>query len=238
MTAKIKRYYTALRRYNRSKGFGIHSPFAFSFVLRVLRERLPYYAYADIEYRRQLAKSLAKSVVKHPRVISAKGAKMIFRITTYFNPRLILQLGTSYGVSTSAMLAVDSRSQLMLYAGAGHQADVYSKIVTTDEARIARHESLDSALAGYRAAIGDSRPYVLVNSIADDERRQVAEMLIEALNREATVIVRNISRSKTMEALWNDVATAMGHGMTFSNGKTAVAVGYKHLPRQDFSLWF
>ena len=41
---RLRRYRTAFKRYRHGKGFGIHSPFAFSFVLKVLRERLPYYS--------------------------------------------------------------------------------------------------------------------------------------------------------------------------------------------------
>jgi hypothetical protein len=40
MKKRLKLYLTAMRRYNRSKGFGIHSPFAYTFVLRVLREQM------------------------------------------------------------------------------------------------------------------------------------------------------------------------------------------------------
>lgn len=39
----------SVKRWWRSKGFGIHSPFAFYFVTKVLRESLPYYCYHDID---------------------------------------------------------------------------------------------------------------------------------------------------------------------------------------------
>ena len=41
---------TLLSRWHRSRGFGVHSPFAFSFILDVLRERrYAYYAYDSID---------------------------------------------------------------------------------------------------------------------------------------------------------------------------------------------
>lgn len=238
MTARIKRYYTALRRYNRSKGFGIHSPFAFSFVLRVLRERLPYYAYDDIEYRRQLAKSLASTVSRHPRVISSKNAKMIFRITNYFNPRAIMQIGTSYGVSTTAVLDVDSRTRLILYPGDQPHEDIYKEIAAAHASRISLHPSLLDAFTAYGRLLGDAAPFMLINSVKADELPLVGRAVLEALDKEGTVIMRNLSRGDEMEALWRGVMEVLGHGMSFTNGKLGVIVGYRHLPRQNFSLWF
>lgn len=38
-----------IRRIGKARGFGIQSPWAFSFVTEIIGERLPYYAYADID---------------------------------------------------------------------------------------------------------------------------------------------------------------------------------------------
>lgn len=41
-----------LQRLRHSRGFGVHSPFAFRFILEVLRENLPYYDYRQLPTRR------------------------------------------------------------------------------------------------------------------------------------------------------------------------------------------
>ena len=112
---KIRRYCTALTRYRKSKGFGIHSPFAFHFVLNVLREKSAYYAYADIAERRNEARRMKRLLkVRKPRMISEKSARMMFRIANYFNPKMILQLGTNFGVSAYSTLRVASDSRMWL----------------------------------------------------------------------------------------------------------------------------
>ena len=74
---RLRRYRTAFKRYRHGKGFGIHSPFAFSFVLKVLRERLPYYSYARLEALRAMVISRTRHHLRHPRIISSKNAKLI-----------------------------------------------------------------------------------------------------------------------------------------------------------------
>ncbi|MDE7397617.1 MAG: hypothetical protein K2M98_07820, partial [Muribaculum sp.] len=48
MRSGVITYLKALRG---SRGFGIHSPFAFEFVLNVLRDRHPFYAYEELKRR-------------------------------------------------------------------------------------------------------------------------------------------------------------------------------------------
>ena len=158
----LKLYCNALGRLRHSKGFGIHSPFAFSFVLRVLREKCAYYAYSDIEERRRLAiRLVAEEEGEHPRIISQKNAKMLFRIACYFNPSNMVQIGTSYGVSTTAVL-----------------------------------------------------------------------------EREGVIVARNLLVSDLVVGFVREVTSELDYGMTFTNGRIVVIVGYKHLPRQRFNLWF
>lgn len=236
----LKRYYTAFNRYKRSKGFGIHSPFAFSFVLQVLRERCPYYAYDDISSRRKLALSLAADVARHPRIISLKNAKMLFRIVCYFNPRVMLQIGTSYGVSTTAMLDVDSRSKLVIYTGDNPHRDIYDKVTADYKERIREAATANEAIAHYRAVSqGDGVKFMVVNSVDSDMTREsVLRYAGEVLDGEGVVAMRNLSRDERMATLFNDLDSSHTHGMTFTNGRIAVIVGYRHLPRQSFSLWF
>lgn len=66
-----------LRRWRRSQGFGVHSPFAFSFIREVLRERrCAYYAYADI----------AREVACREGAISEKDALLLYRVVVNLSP--------------------------------------------------------------------------------------------------------------------------------------------------------
>ncbi|MCM1333164.1 MAG: hypothetical protein NC248_11220 [Bacteroides sp.] len=235
----LKRLLTSFNRYKRSKGFGVHSPFAFYFILNVLRERLPYYAYANIEVRRNMALNLSARISRHRRVISIKNAKMLFRIACYFNPKSILQIGTTYGVSTTAMLDVSRHSQLVICPGTETCTPIYKKVTHRYGDRIIHCADIESSIKRFDTLSAAGCKFILVNSIdTDNDSAILYRYLMEALDEGATVILRNILKPTRVAALNNKINENLDHGMTFTNGKISIVVGRKSLPRQSFNLWF
>ena len=112
----LKRYWTAWSRHHRSGGFGIHSPYAYRFVRHVWRQPLPYYAYGGIH---QLLNTIKAGTTRRQRremdVIVEREALLLFRVTNFFNPRHILQVGVSTGVESVSMLEVSHDSRLYIY---------------------------------------------------------------------------------------------------------------------------
>ncbi len=235
---KLRRYCTALKRYRKSKGFGIHSPFAFSFVLNVLREQAAYYAYADIEARRDEARRVKKLLcVQKPKMISEKSARMMFRVANYFNPQKVLQLGSNFGVSAFSTLRVSRRSRMWL-SGDGNGQEVALVLLQNLIDRIDVSRTSMEAIGDYCRALGDDRPYVVVNRVDGAEAEPVGEWLTALAEKEAVVVVRNLQRDDIVARLWERLLGSLTYGMTFSNGKMGIAVIERKLPRQNFQLWF
>ena len=235
---KIRRYCTALTRYRKSKGFGIHSPFAFHFVLDVLREKSAYYAYADISERRDEARRMKRLLgVRNPKMISEKSARMMFRIANYFNPDNVLQLGTNFGVSAYSTLRVSSRSRMWLASCTGGP-EIALALLQDEIDRIDVSHSCVDAIRAYDEAAAESLRYVVVNRVGKDEACSVAEWLSELSRNEAVVVMRNLQHDDVVASLWQSLLKGLDHGMSFTNGKMGIAVIEKRLPRQSFQLWF
>lgn len=240
---RIHRYRTALSRRHRSGGFGIHSPFAFNFVLNVLRERLPYYAYDELLSQRSLVAASVKKYKRHPAVISYKNAKMLFRITNYFKPHCILQVGIDYGIATAATLLPDSRSTCNLHAPQPSRFAVAQQVLQPFEQRIATHALLAEAVDSYanQIAVTDQQPFAVVNSIDNDHDLPVLRKhIFDWFDNfdEAVIIIRNIDTNRRMKLLWNEVKQHLPHGHSYTNEKLAVVVARRNLPLQHFLLWF
>lgn len=238
---RIRRYRTALSRHHRSKGHGIHSPFAYAFVRDVLLQRLPYYSYEIIGELRRGVIEQAATYKKHPRVMSLKNAKMLFRIANFFNPEMILQVGTHYGLSTASMMLVSGTSRVALYEPHIATYPVVAQVLGPFIDGIDSFSNLDAALGCYAAAVEKSGalPFVVVNNLPlDEDYDKLKSHLCGLLRGEAVVVMRNLSRSSAMKRLWSECKAEMTHGQSFTNEKIAVVVALKQLNKEHFFLWF
>jgi hypothetical protein len=62
-----------ITHYRTSHGFGVHSPFAFHFITRVLREKLPYYDFVER--------------------VTAPDDRLLYRVANFFHPTTVCMLG-------------------------------------------------------------------------------------------------------------------------------------------------
>ena len=88
------------------KGFGVHSPFAFSFITRVVDERWEYYCYQDIELIRKQLVQHENRPVRHE--IKRSHGELLFRVVNYFKPRKLIQFGSPAGIGTLYMASYAS----------------------------------------------------------------------------------------------------------------------------------
>lgn len=236
---KLKNIGNALSRYQASKGFGVHSPFAFKFILNVLDEKYEYYAYDKLQQLRiNVVERTRRENGYKPRVISISEAATIFRVANYYNPQLFLSIGSSYGVAAASMLAVSKRSRMFLYDDNSAQNNAAAcEILSGYGDRIVQGEDLQNTISGYITALGDNDMFVTVNNIADHDTATATALIDTAVSRRGVLIMRNIDSSRNMARLWQHCKQAMTYGMTFGNGKTAVMVLNPKLPRQDFEIW-
>jgi predicted O-methyltransferase YrrM len=132
----IKSYLNFL--WNSKNEHGVHSPFVFDLVTKCFYDKKIYPEYQALnEYRKFLLNSKTSIEVTDfgagSRVfksntrainqiaknagISPKRAELLFRITRYFQPETILEIGTSLGLATSALSLGNSNAKIITLEG-------------------------------------------------------------------------------------------------------------------------
>ena len=135
LAIKYLRYYFSS---SNGKGHGIHSPFVYSFITEVLNDKRNFYAYDKIEAvrkqllnsekeliiedfgagsRKGLTKNRKVSEIANSSLKSKKFAQLLFRMINYYKPEIILELGTSLGVTSSYIAAAKPDATMITMEG-------------------------------------------------------------------------------------------------------------------------
>ena len=225
-----KKYLNAWSRHHRSGGFGIHSPFAYQFVRNVWCQPLPYYAYGGM---RQLLNTIKEGTTPRQRremdLISEKEARLLFRVTNFFNPQRILQVGASTGVESVAMLAVSSQSHLYMYDTQLEQKALAVRVLKSQLDRVECYDDLAVAVDEVLAA---GEPMMALINVPVEETQ-----LRRLLDAQCVIVMRNLNRAESMKALFDAASRYMPVGQTYTNNKIAILNPNPKLQREDFQLW-
>ncbi len=132
---KYLRYYLTA---SNGKGHGIHSPFVFNLVTAVLNDKTVYEDYKQIEVLRKelllnktvlrvedfgagsvmglskqrTVQQIAASSLKKP-----KYAQLLYRLVKHFQPKQILELGTSLGITTAYLASAKKDADVVTMEG-------------------------------------------------------------------------------------------------------------------------
>ena len=214
-------YFTA----SNGKGHGIHSPFIFEFITKVLNDKTIYPAYDEVEdLRQQLLKnetilniddfgagstvsktnqrtiaSIAKQAAK-----SKKFGQLLYRAVKFYQPQTILELGTSLGITTSYLAKASPGARVVTLEGANEVLNVAKK--NFKDLQIQNIETIEG---NFDDTISPAvRPLTSVDlAFIDGNHRlqptiQYFNTILHKTNNFSIVILDDIHWSEEMEQAW------------------------------------
>ena len=111
-------YYKA----SNSKGHGTHSPFVYIFITEILNDTRYFYAYEEIGFlkeellrdKRKINYNGKETTIKElaKQSLPDKYNQLLFRIVNHFKPKSILEIGSSLGISTAYLAAVNENIEI------------------------------------------------------------------------------------------------------------------------------
>jgi predicted O-methyltransferase YrrM len=203
-------------------GHGIHSPYVFNFVKNVVYEKNPYYVYSEIEnVRKQMLSDrnslffndfgtgknriIKVSEVAAKSVKKKKYAQLIYRVVNFIKPDVVLELGTSLGLTTCYIAAVSEKTKCITIEGC------------TSIAEIARHnfeklkrQNINLITGNIDVVLPDVIRSVTQLDLIFIDANHTSEALINYFEQcmgkitpESIMIIDDIHYSKEMEKGWS-----------------------------------
>lgn len=225
LALKYLRYYFSA---SNGKGHGIHSPFVYDFIEKVLNDTNQYACYTAIESRRsELLKDntvievedfgAGSSVIKTNKRIVAKIAKsslkpgkfaqLLFRMVQYYQPKTIVELGTSFGITSSYLAAGNKNARLFTCEGAKNIAAIAHQTFSKLQVQNAVLQQGDFALT--LPPLIQQLPALDFVFIDGNHRKeptlQYFTQLLQASNNQTIFIFDDIHWSAEMEMAWKEI---------------------------------
>lgn len=195
----------------RRKGHGVHSPFVFNFIIRVIEEKARYYAYEQIEDTYCKAKQQAKKE-SLPKPLPLKYHKLTYRIVNRFLPQTILECGSDCGVTTQALTISNAQ-------------------ITTIT------ENVQAELKNYLAQIIPNLIYIHAQS-TDEENKLIYSILAPHLAEYQTIVVSGIRKNEQSYKLFTEFASNNTIKVTIDLYDIAILVSSPKLNKQTFKVGF
>jgi predicted O-methyltransferase YrrM len=226
MQFQIKSYFKFL--WKSKNEYSVHSPFVFDLLVKCFYDKKPYPEYQVLEnYRKSLLenktsievtdfgagskvfKSNKREIAQIAKTagISARRAELLFRVTHYFKPENILEIGTSLGLATSALSLGNPLAKITTLEGCPQTSDVAKmqferfamnnvKVVTTEFESFLQSDHLKSQICNLVYFDGNHQKDPTLNYF---------ELLLSTATNDSVWIFDDIHWSADMEQAWETI---------------------------------
>jgi predicted O-methyltransferase YrrM len=207
------------------RGHGIHSPFVFEFITKVLNDKTNYPAYREVEGLRQqllINKTLlsiddmgAGSTVSktNQRTIASiaknaakpkKFGQLLYRMVKHYQPEIILELGTSLGITTSYLTKANPNARMITLEGAKAIAAIANENFTTLQIPNIQlvEGNFDNTLSSLISELSSVDFAFIDGNHRLQPTKKYFEMILSKTNNLSIIILDDIHWSPEMEQAW------------------------------------
>lgn len=207
------------------KGHGVHSPFVFDFINKVLIDRSVDPFFTDIENERErLLKDTSvievkdygagSAVIPHKNRIvkdvassslkNKKFGQLFYRMVKYYKPETIIDIGTSFGITTAYLAAAVPGSTVYTLEGSKNIAGIATKTFANLELKNVHliEGNFDEQLPALLSTIGQVDFCLVDGNHSEYPTLQYFEWLLKKITSNSIIVFDDIHWSKGMEQAW------------------------------------
>lgn len=238
---------------------GLHSPFVFELFNNVIRDDMPFYTFEPIEYlRRKLleqdeiielndlgaggeASRIRKVSVKQiagRSLNTAKYGRLLFRLVNRFQPKTIVELGTSLGITTLYLAMPSNDSTVYTIEGSSSVSAIAREgFRKLNRMNIRLLEgNFDTVLPGLLQELPEvDMAYVDGNHRYEPTMRYF-EMFLSKKTEHSFLVFDDIYWSREMTAAWNEIRRHPEVTVSIDLFRLGIVFFRKGIPKQDFVL--
>ncbi|MCH5597275.1 O-methyltransferase [Niabella ginsengisoli] len=223
--AKYFKYYVHAAN---SKGHGMHSPFVYEFITKVMNDFTKYDDYAKVEtLRKELLNDTTELTIEDMGAGSAvtasdkrtvasiaknaakpkKFGQLLYRMIKFYQPQTVLELGTSLGVTTSYLALANPSAKIITMEGApaiiNKASDNFKKLDLQNIEIVSGN--FDNTLSEVLQNNSKIDFAFIDGNHRQEPTERYFEQLLPHIHNETLLIFDDIHWSKEMETAWKNI---------------------------------
>lgn len=257
MLQLIKSYLNFLG--NSKNEHGVHSPFVFNLVTKCFYDKKKYPEYSILKnYRNSLLQNkntievtdfgagsrvfksntrAINQIVKNAG-ISPKRAELLYRITEYFKPETILEIGTSLGLATSALSLGNKNATITTLEGCPNTLSVAQK--QFEKFDLNNIDSIKTEFISYiknqQQTTNNPQLIYFDGNHSKQATLEYFDLLLPTITNETIWIFDDIHWSPAMEAAWEIIQKHPKVSVTIDTFQWGLAFFRSEQPKEHFVI--
>jgi predicted O-methyltransferase YrrM len=237
----------------------VHSPFVFSLLTKCFYDKKSKPEYAILKkYRKSLLenknfievtdfgagsrvfKSNRRQISKIAQTagISPKRAELLFRVTNYFKPEKILEIGTSLGLATAALALGNPKAKVVTIEGCPNTANVAQNQLTEFD-----YHNVENVISEFESFLISENiqatNYDLIYFDGNHSKKatlEYFELLLPTINNDSVWIFDDIHWSEDMEEAWKMIKTHPQVKVTIDTFQWGFVFFRREQPKEHFII--
>lgn len=247
----------------------MHSPFVFNLITKCLYDKKPKQQYAILKkYRNALLenkntievtdfgagsrvfKSNTRQISQIAKTagISPKRAELLFRITNYFQPQTILEIGTSLGLATSALALGNPKATITTLEGCANTANQcqlqlqkfninsIDLVITEFKSYLNNYQLKTEPETEGRTGEANCQLIYFDGNHSKTATLDYFELLLPTITNDSVWIFDDIHWSKDMEEAWEIIKTHPKVSVTIDTFQWGLVFFRREQPKEHFVI--
>jgi predicted O-methyltransferase YrrM len=220
-----RKYFNYYLTAQNGKGHGVHSPFVFDFIIHVLNDKKKYDCYRKIEvlrkkllennteievedfgagsavipFKNRIVKDIASSSLK-----KKKYSQLLFRIAKFYQSQTIVELGTSFGITSCYLASSNPVSKVVTLEGAHNIAKI--ALENFEEMKLRNVELIEGNFEKTLSLLNNKIENIDLLFVDGNHRKSATleyfKLFLQTSTEQTIFIFDDIHWSKEMEEAW------------------------------------
>ena len=231
------------RRFFYRKGHGVHSPFVYNLITKVIEERIPFYAFEEIEkFRETLLKGNNNlAIITAEETQSSNYGAFLFRMVNFFKCRSVVQIGCSTGVM-SIYLASASRTRTECYA----LENRFDLLQQAKSFAVAHHlHKLYFVEGDYEKSLQSvanrltKTDLLFINQLPDSmDVEYIIQLCKPLISQSSILIINDIAKNKKIKKAWKKIKEDPQVKVSMDLYALGILFFNEKLPKRHYKAYF